>query len=133
MSNYVITSPHSQSVDLGDDDEKIQSYLDSISDLSKSDLYSEMSNLMSAIHNLKFKSITMHPFQKFEIDAVARDLNTKVILIGIFIFGGRIANVAEKFLALVYRLDEQVNQMGLDSAKHGEKLIALISDNVENI
>lgn len=37
MPDYVITSPHSKDVDLGDDDQKIQSYMKSISALSKSD------------------------------------------------------------------------------------------------
>lgn len=133
MPDYVITSPHSKDVDLGDDDQKIQSYMKSISALSKSDLYAEISNVMSAIHNLKFVSINMHPIQRFELHAVARDLNTKAILIGISVIGPRVADIAEKFLALAYELDEKVNAMSLPPIKHGEKLIILLNEEFNKI
>lgn len=133
MSDYVITSPHSKEADLGDDDKKIQSYMKSISALGKSDLYTEISNVMSAIHNLKFMSIHMHPLQKFELNAAARDLNTKVILIGISVIGPRVADIAEKFLALAYELDEKVNALSLPPIKHGEKLVNLLNEEFNKI
>lgn len=133
MPDYVITSPHSKDVDLGDDDKKIQSYIKSISVLSNIDIYTEISNVMSAIHNLKFISINMHPLQKFELNAAARDLNTKVILIGISVIGSRVADIAEKFLALAYELDEKVNEMSLSPAKHGEQLINLLNEKFSKI
>lgn len=133
MPDYVITSPHSKEVDLGDDDQKIQSYMKSISALDKSDLYTEISNVMSAIHNLKVISMNMHPLQKFELRAAARDLNTKVILIGISVIGPRVADIAEKFLALAYELDERVNALSLSPIKHGEKLINLLNEEFSKI
>jgi hypothetical protein len=130
IGKVIITSPYNPPKPEVQSIEGIKNYLYQISKLSRYDLYTELSNVLAAKHNLL---IIGNPItEQAKVQAKVTDLTDKVVLICIHEFGrDTVMNYANgnirKFNQLVNNIDEEIAQEDLAPIQHGMRVLQKLS------
>ena len=121
----IITSPFSPTVDI-QSEQAVKNYLKKISNLSKTDLCIELSNVMAAKHNLMAIPSGINSFTRNQ--EIVTDLTDKALTICIISFGQEpILNYCNHdirvFNELVNEIDNEIAELQLISALHGKEIL----------
>ena len=124
IGKIVITSPFEPTVDVQSED-GIRNYFSKISQLSHTSVCIELSNVMSAKHNLIAMPSGISSFSNTQ--KLVTDLTDKALLVCIYKFGREsILEYANgdisEFNQLVNDIDAKVARLDLAPAQHGNKM-----------
>lgn len=127
-SDYVITSPFEPIPEMQSAD-GVRTYLSKLSKISNSKIFIELSNVLSAKHNLMMLPTPINEYA--EKQALVTDLTDKATLICIKTFGqDAISNFTGNDFTvlneLINKFDEQVAQQDLAPEQHGAALLRKI-------
>lgn len=132
INKIIITSPYNPTVDIQSED-GVKNYFSKLSNLSRTDLCIELSNVMAAKHNLMAIPSGINSFS--ENQKLVTDLTDKALSICIITFGqDAIMNYCKQdlrvFNELVNNIDASVAQLQLAPAPHGKKILEKLNDNI---
>ncbi|MCP4596147.1 hypothetical protein [Neptuniibacter sp.] len=125
INRIIITSPMQKSTDVHDE-KGIENYVTRLSKLSAIDLCTELSNVLSAKHNLTSMPASIISFS--ETQAVVTDLVDKATLICFLVIGQKeileyCNDDLRDFNRLVEDIDNRVASRDLTPATHGRELL----------
>lgn len=126
----IITCPFKPIPELQSED-GISLYLSKLSQLSPQELYSELSNVMTAKHNQMMNPAGFNDYQQKQV--IVTDLTDKVIAICLHKFGqasifGVFGSDIRQLNELINTLDEQVAQRELEPEQHGAMLLDKLAE-----
>lgn len=126
----VITNPFEPSADV-QSVEGLRRYISKLSKLSHAELCVELSNVMSAKHNLMFFPTSLQGYA--EKQTLVTDLTDKAMWICVNIFGqGAVSRFTQdnptRLNELINELDAQVSQQDLKPEQHGASLLSKLGE-----
>jgi hypothetical protein len=104
--------------------------------ISRSDLCTELSNVMAARHNLMM--IPTKVAEAIEKQRVMSDVIDKSALICVHVFGGQAISEycsngdLSVFIQLIHNIDEEVAQQDMDPDQHGSIMLRKLGENLKN-
>ncbi len=121
----IITSPIDPTPEL-QSEEDVRIYLSKLSDLSRSELCAELSNVMAAKHNLIM--VPSSPAEAIEKQKIVSDLTDKAATICILEFGQSVVfgwgdGDLQPFNELLNDFDQEVAKQDYSPAEHGNALL----------
>ncbi len=121
----IITSPIEPTPEL-QSDEGASIYLSKLSELSRSDLCAELSNVMAAKHNLMM--VPTRATEAIEKQMIISDLTDKAAIICILEFGKSVVfgwgnGDIQQFNALLNDFDQEIAKQDRDPSDHGHCLL----------
>lgn len=121
----IITSPIEPTPEL-QSEEGARIYLSKLSELSRSDLCTELSNVMAAKHNLMM--VPSRPAEAIEKQKIVSDLTDKAVTICILEFGKSVVfgwgnGDLQPFNELLNDFDQEVAKQDFAPAEHGNALL----------
>jgi hypothetical protein len=127
-----ITSPFDPSPEL-QSEAGVRNYLSKISKLTRSDLCAELSCVMAAKYNIMSGQTGLSDYRKKQ--EIVNDLNDKTAVICMAEFGqpavfGYAGGDMRSFNELVQNIDNEVAQMDLEPAQHGNMLLSKLSEHL---
>lgn len=125
IGKIIITSPFEPTVDI-QSEEGIKNYFSKISKLAWIDLCIELSNIMSAKHNLTAMPSGINSFSNNQ--KLVTDLTDKALIICMYKFGQQTileycGEDLRQFNELVNNIDEEIAQLDLVPAQHGNEML----------
>jgi len=126
----IFTSPFEPTIEVQSVD-GVRRYCDRLSKLSYPDICKELSNVMSAKHNLTFVPTPLHEYA--EKQARVTDLTDKALWICVHVFGqDAVTNINKRnpsqLNELINELDQEVSQKDLEPEKHGAALLSKLGE-----
>ena len=126
----IFTSPFEPTIEVQSED-GVRKYCDRLSKFSYPDICKELSNVMSAKHNLMSIQAPLSEFA--EKQASVTDLTDKALWICVRVFGQHaVTNINKKnpsqLNELVNEFDREVAREGLDPEKHGAALLSKLGE-----
>lgn len=116
-------------------EEEVRTYVLKLQKLTRSALCTELSNVMTAKHNLMM--IPMEADKALEQQKIVTDLTDKAVYICILEFGHEVVldygdrNI-RLFNELVNKIDEEVGQQYMDPDQHGSIMLLKLSESLKN-
>lgn len=126
----IITSPVEPKPEL-QSEEGVLLYLSKLSELSRSDLCTELSNVMAAKHNLMMVPST--PTEALAKQKIVSDLTDKSVTICVLEFGQSVVfewgnGDLKPFIELLNDFDQEVAKQDLPPAEHGNALLYALNN-----
>lgn len=122
--NQVITSTFAPIIEV-DSDHKLDSYMESVYQLTDAEIFIELSNVMSARHN-QMQMATFGQKSFTEVQSLNFDFQQKALSICMLVFGDEFDELyegsIEDFVEVILSKDEAVAKLDLDPETHGREL-----------
>jgi len=122
--NQIITSAFDPIIEV-DSDHKLDSYMERVYQLTDTDIFIELSNIMSARHN-QMQMATFGQKSFTEVQSLNFDLQQKALSICMLVFGDEFDELyegsIEDFVEVILSTDESVAKLDLDPETHGREL-----------
>ncbi len=133
-SRFVLTSPFKPMIEV-DSDNGLSTYMDRVNELSDSDIFTELSNVMASIHNVKVNPVGVGGASRLNdliFDLETKALNICLFVLGEDIFGEDITGDLKNLVKLINEKDQVVSSLDLEPREHGRQILVKIEEHIKS-